>query len=639
MANADVPLATRSMKELEQRLSTIDMELEQLASYSLRSGTGSNGFRTEANPTSDHPEWVEVDWGQEIPVEEIILIPTLLHDSKNGLQAEGFPLEFRVLAGTAQDKQGTLIADFTEKDKLLPRIAPVVIPCPKVRASWVRIEAGKLSPRGLDSYFALQLAELLVFSEGKNVALRSSVSYSGRPSLDANSGPWGAAYLTDGSVPYLMDAATGEKSIAFLGTVIEGKHPTITLDLGNARSISQISLHAIDQSDTIPQSNPNGFGIPQHFKIEGALQPDFSDASILVDAWCSDIYQTAPIMWWNTPAISTRYIRLTALEPSIFKGHRLGFAEIELFENGINHARGKPLTSKFLTITSDRSLSNMTDGLNYFGQILPLRDWLNQLALRHDLEAERPRIATELTRRYAAQKKHLHRMSWLTALFAAGIGFTILIDRNIRMRQLTRIKERFAADLHDELGANLHTIGMLGDLAREAIDSREELLELLERSRVFTERSGAAARYCTNMLEAKGLCEDLAEEMKRSSARLLGDLSYELSFQGEKILRQLKPRYRVDLFFFYKECLANIIRHSNATEVNARLIADPHQIELIISDNGFGLNGVTPPSLTRRARLLRARLWVESPPEGGSRIHLRLKVHRWILEKMKKIKL
>ena len=61
------------------------------------------------------------------------------------------------------------------------------------------------------------------------------------------------------------------------------------------------------------------------------------------------------------------------------------------------------------------------------------------------------------------------------------------------------MRERFAADLHDELGANIHTIGLLGDLARDT-DSPEERQELLERSRFFTERSGNAIRNWSQVL-------------------------------------------------------------------------------------------------------------------------------------------
>ena len=100
---------------------------------------------------------------------------------------------------------------------------------------------------------------------------------------------------------------------------------------------------------------------------------------------------------------------------------------------------------------------------------------MEELARRHDLENERPLVAAELNRRYARQKIMLQGFIWLTVLLVVGIGFIILIERTRRIRQVSRIKERFAADLHDELGANLHTIGLLSDLSKELIHSPDKL--------------------------------------------------------------------------------------------------------------------------------------------------------------------
>jgi hypothetical protein len=41
-----------------------------------------------------------------------------------GFRANGFHEAFRVLAGEETDRTGTVIAEFTEEDQLLPRIAP-----------------------------------------------------------------------------------------------------------------------------------------------------------------------------------------------------------------------------------------------------------------------------------------------------------------------------------------------------------------------------------------------------------------------------------------------------------------------------------------------------------------------------------
>ena len=42
-----------------------------------------------------------------------------------------------------------------------------------------------------------------------------------------------------------------------------------------------------------------------------------------------------------------------------------------------------------------------------------------------------------------------------------------MLSHIIRLRQMSRLRQRLAADLHDQVGANLHAIGLLSDIARE----------------------------------------------------------------------------------------------------------------------------------------------------------------------------
>jgi signal transduction histidine kinase len=625
------PLGEQSQLPLEQRLAEIDAQLAKLANYSLNGGIGAIGYRSKSNPDENKPEWVEIRFDHEVPLDEVVLVPAIRRDTANGFQADAFPKSFRLIAGSHEDPEGRVVADHDCPGDARSSIAPFIIPCNGIRAAWIRIEATRLSLRAFDGRYIFQLSEILAFSGSENVALRQAVKTSSN--VVAPSGAWDRRFVVDGVLPYLMDAAEGEQSVAYQVSVTDEDPPAITLDLGTSQPVSHIHLHATEQSDTMPQAFAGDVGIPRHLRIEGANRPDFSDSSLLLDLHHDTIYDIGPILMRDLPGTPCRYIRLLAIKSrgTSFYGRSLpsfGFAEIEVFSNGRNIALHATARTNLKTANLNRPISHLTDGRNLYGDILTIRDWLHQLTLRHELETERPLVADELNRRYARQKTNLNRMSWLAALLTAGIGFTILIDRNIHMKQQTRLKERFAADLHDELGANLHTIGLLGDLARESVDSREELIELLERTRVFTERSGAAARYCTNMLEAKGLCEDLVEEMKRSSARLLADLEYDLSFKGEENLKHLRPRRIIDVFLFYKESLTNILRHSGASRVETTLSADRKQLELTIADNGHGLSGEVPPSLKRRARLLGAQVSVENPASGGTRISLHLRMRK-----------
>jgi signal transduction histidine kinase len=543
-------------------------------------------------------------------------------------------VNFRILAGTEPNSKGTVIATFSEKDNLLPRIAPLVISC-STTASWVRVEATKLSARQFDAKFSarqfnLELAELLIFSGEENVAINRPLTLS---SANRHLEPallFGRRkeFLVDGFVPYQMDTGQGDKTVAFFNGTSPNVSPSVTIDLQAIVPLSRIHLHTVEQSDTAPQSTISGFGLPEHLIVEGANRADFSDAVRLMEYRKASIYDIGPIIVHSFSETPCRYVRLTALEPFLIHGDnrawaKLGFAEIELFSRGKNVALGKPASAEQLLV--NRPCSLLTDGNNFYGRILSTREWMAQLARRHELKRERPLLAAELNQRYTQQKTMLRRMIWLATLLLVGIGFIILINRSLRQRAIHHTRQQIAADLHDELGANLHAIGLLSDFVRREKENPELLDTLMQRMRSLTERTAAATKYCTNMLESKGLYDNLAEDMRRTATRITTDHQHDLSFKEEVRLQDISPRRRIDLFLFYKECLTNIIRHAEATQITTHLIAAETKVTLTITDNGHGLNGEVPASLKRRARLLKSTLTTESLPDGGTRITLQFK--------------
>ncbi|MBL9189686.1 MAG: hypothetical protein JNK23_19550 [Opitutaceae bacterium] len=631
-----VPLKQFSLDQLEHRRREIDAELQRLATYNLGSGIGAIGYRSQAHDTPDHPEWIEIDFGQTRRLDEIVLVPTIRRDPLNGFQADAFPQTLRVVAGTDPDRVGKAIAAFTSQSGLLPRIAPVVIPCAGIEASWIRIEAEKLSPRAFDGRFVFQLAEVLAFSGRENAALRQPVRSSSGSSQSITPG-WAESYATDGILPYLMAAADAKGSVAFVNQSELGDDPAIMIDLGSVQRVTRVHLHTIDQSDTVPQAYAGDLGIPALLRIEGARTPDFADATVLLEIRHDTIYDAGPILMWAVPPAECRYVRFRAIGNNATSvlygrfGERFGFAELEIFSGERNIALHQTVTANFRADAPNRLLSNLTDGRNFFGAILPVRDWLNQLATRHELERERPALRAEIDRRHSLQRIQLTALAWLTALLGFGVIVIALVSRIQRQRAIDQTRKRIAADLHDELGADLHAVGLLTDLARGAASHDEKLVGLMQRMRNLTERAGKAARYCTNMLEAPGLFGDLAGDMRRASARILADLEHTLEIEDSELLQKLEPQRRIDLLLFYQECLINIIRHSGATRVVARLWIEKGRIHLMVSDNGHGLHGEIPRSLKRRARLLRADLAATPAAPSGLQIHLRLKPRRFTL--------
>ncbi len=623
----------RSTTQLEARLLEIDAELSDLARYSLRTGYGTIGWRSIVHDDPMHTEWIQINLGEELPINQVVLVPAIMRNAQSGYQAEGFPLEFRIIAGTEGDPNGSVIGGGHPDDELLPRYAPVIIPLPRTTASWIRVEASMLSARSWDGKYLLQLSEILVFNGQENVALHQPVrtsSNAGRGELSHQK-----QFLVDGFMPYLMDAAEGEQSVAFLASIEASDNPSFIIDLGSPQAINRIQLHAMDVSDNVPQALPSDLGIPKRLLVQGANQEDFSDATALFEFKKGTVYDTGPVIAHRFPETDCRYVKLTAFEPFILAEQyyplsaRIGFAEIELFADHRNVALNRPVVAN-LRESPDRKLAALTDGRNQFGNILPIRIWLEQLGRRHELETERPRIVDELNQLYLRQKTNLNRMIWLSVLLAGGIVITILIDRMLRMRQAANIRERFAADLHDELGANIHTMGLLGDVALNAMNSPERLQEVLQRNRELIKRTGTAVRHCTNLQEAHDLFGNLPEDMERSARRILAELEYEITIEGEPFVEHLKPGTRADLRLFFKECLVNISRHADATKVVVQLKADRKGLTLTVSDDGCGIAGSAdndiPASLKRRARLLGAKVASSRSDSDGTCITLKLKL-------------
>jgi len=570
----------------------------------------------------------------------VIVVPALYHTPDSTLEADGFPADFRVV--TVDDhRRETVLASYTAADGLLPRKAPLLIDCPPTVASQVRLEATRLTPRSWDGQYCLQLAEVLVFSGEQNVALNQSVTCS---STDNNpEGARDAPFVVDGFVPYLMDAQEGERSIAFLTHLLDTEPCSFTIDLGKSHRLDGLRLHAADVSDNVPQSHANDFGIPRHLKIEGATTADFAEPVLLADYRIESSLATGPAITLPIPPTNCQFVRLTSLMPSLSGNSGrpfFGFAEIECLVEGRNVAMGGTVSTSLPTETLSRPdrLQAITDGNNYYGTILPVRTWLSQLARRHELETEQPLLRNALADAYQRQSEIIQRLTWLSLLLVAVVVAVIAVERAIRQRAIFRTREQIAADLHDELGANLHALALYGDLATGNIDRPEKLSGLIGQMRELASRSGKAAKACVNLLESEGLYDGLAADLNRTSARLLADLDHTLTIEGADHLTSLPPKDQIGIALFYKECLTNIIRHSGAKRVETELLATDRELVLSVLDDGCGLGhqpaagrgSNTPTSLSRRARLLGGSVVVADRRGGGTRVTLRTRTRpRW----------
>ena len=525
----------------------------------------------------------------------------------------------------------------SESDGLLPRTAPVVIDCPGSEGDWIRLEAKVLTPSFWNERHMLQLSEIMVFDGGVNVALAQRVTTSTTATKALRTS---ASLLVDGQVPYLMDARSGTPSVAFVSEFGIKKGAGITIDLGALQEIDGLALHRVDLGDTVPQSTVSDFGLPTAMLIEGAEDRNFQKPILLGELGIKSVYDAGPVLTLGFSAIQVRYLRLKIIEPYLRKPGetsagmtQFGAAEIEVLSNGKNVALGKPVEADFKGLRKTRKLSALSDGRNLYGDILSQREWMNQLARRHELELTLPVLRDEMDLRYSSQIRNMRILAWSVALLLGVAVAVYLWGRLRRIRELAELRERLAADLHDELGANLHTIGLLSDMAEKSANEKPERLStLLRRIRSETERSGVAVRRCSNLLVTDEEYSGLIEDMERSARRISGEAEHELLVEGREKIERLPGSLLHDLYLFHKECLVNIGRHSEATSLRTRLQVKSGELKLRVEDNGRGLAGdeknLVPAALKRRGELLGGKISAGTGKGSGTEIELRLKLPR-----------
>lgn len=196
--------------------------------------------------------------------------------------------------------------------------------------------------------------------------------------------------------------------------------------------------------------------------------------------------------------------------------------------------------------------------------------------------------------------------------------------RELRMfvRKLELVQEeertRLSREVHDELGQGLTALKL--DLAWMVKHSRDEtLVERAKQSSLFVDELIQTVRAIASalrpaVLDTLGLGPALEwqtrEIEKRSEIRIA--LSIHMTGDGRR------DEAETVLFRAYQEILTNIIRHADATTVEAVLVVEPGSARLMVSDNGCGFQarrtdrGLGLVGMRERVRALNGELKVES---------------------------
>ena len=158
---------------------------------------------------------------------------------------------------------------------------------------------------------------------------------------------------------------------------------------------------------------------------------------------------------------------------------------------------------------------------------------------------------------------------------------------------LERERARIARDLHDQLGANLTQVALLGELAEadknipDEVESHAQQISLTARE---TTRSLDEIVWAVN--PSNDTLEGLANyacKYAQEYATLAG-LPCRVDFPAQLPATLIPPEVRHNVFLAFKEAVHNVIKHAQAREVWIRLRLQPDHFIMEVEDNGRGLD-------------------------------------------------
>jgi ligand-binding sensor domain-containing protein len=218
--------------------------------------------------------------------------------------------------------------------------------------------------------------------------------------------------------------------------------------------------------------------------------------------------------------------------------------------------------------------------------------------------------------------------SWFK-LLVLGILATFVLglmrQRQIRFRELEKLRMRIASDLHDELGSSLWSITLLSQmLGKHGQLGKDEQRDAGEIHRIAQQTSNAVRDIVWIINPAFDTVQDLVQRMKDFAGTILRGTEYQLRCEGLNLSHQLALAFRENVFLMYKEILTNVAKHARASTVEISLEELPETWRLRIRDDGVGFDISAPgagnglQNLQRRAEKIRATVHISSKPGSGT---------------------
>lgn len=200
----------------------------------------------------------------------------------------------------------------------------------------------------------------------------------------------------------------------------------------------------------------------------------------------------------------------------------------------------------------------------------------------------------------------------------AGIVYLISTAKLKRQLRAARQKEllekeraRIARDLHDQVGANITQVALLGEMAE--LD-KDVPAEVEQHAQQITQTARETTRALDEIVWALNSSNDSLESLANYAGKYAQDyfklagVSYRAELPTNLPPAPILPEVRHNVFLAFKEAVNNVVKHAHATEARVKLQLEPGRFILTVADNGRGLGDLYGKQWRNGLKNMRKRL-------------------------------
>lgn len=192
-------------------------------------------------------------------------------------------------------------------------------------------------------------------------------------------------------------------------------------------------------------------------------------------------------------------------------------------------------------------------------------------------------------------------------------------------------RQRLSRELHDGLGQALIAIKLrLESLDLESDQRNQKMIESLRKS--FDNIIDEVRRISNNLMPAALHEFGLENALRNHCEELSAQTQLDIRFISNGSPLELNRKTKIYLYRIAQEALNNVVKHARASRVVVRLLKESGSVQLIIEDNGRGINqaencpgkGNGLFNMRERVNLLQGTMHLDSVSGKGTTIQIHL---------------